>query len=61
MPNEKEERKKYGLLSSKIAESDTQFLGHSLYGSGWSMHNKDTNQNTLSHLFCFQGEEDGQG
>jgi hypothetical protein len=44
----KKERKKYGLLSSKIAESDTKFLGHSLYGSGGSIYNKDTSQNTLS-------------
>jgi hypothetical protein len=30
----KKERKKYGLLPPKIAESDTQPLGHGLCGSG---------------------------
>jgi hypothetical protein len=30
----KKERKKYGLLPPKIAESDTVSLGHGLYGSG---------------------------
>jgi hypothetical protein len=28
------ERKKYGLLPPKVAESDTQSLGHGLCGSG---------------------------
>jgi hypothetical protein len=30
----KKERKKYGLLPPKIAESDTLSLVHGLYGSG---------------------------
>jgi hypothetical protein len=30
----KKERKKYGLLPPKIAESDTQSLGHYLSGPG---------------------------
>jgi hypothetical protein len=30
----KKERKKYGLLPPKIAESDTQSLGHGICGSG---------------------------
>jgi hypothetical protein len=33
MSNYKKERKKYGLLPPKIAESDTQSLGHGLCGS----------------------------
>jgi hypothetical protein len=44
----KKERKKYGLLPPKIAESDTVSLGHGLCGSGGSIYNKDTSQNTLS-------------
>jgi hypothetical protein len=46
----KKERKnmKYGLLLSKIAESDTLSLGHSLCGASGSIYNKDTIQNTLS-------------
>jgi hypothetical protein len=50
MSNDKEgaERKKYGLLPPKIAESDTVFLVHGLCGSGGSIYNKDTSQNTLS-------------
>jgi hypothetical protein len=44
----KKERKKYGLLPPKIAESDKQSLGHGLCGSGGSIYNKDTSQNTLS-------------
>jgi hypothetical protein len=30
------------LLPPKIAESDTEFLGHGLCGSGGSIYNKDT-------------------
>jgi hypothetical protein len=30
----KKERKKYGLIPSKIAESDKQFLGNGICGSG---------------------------
>jgi hypothetical protein len=41
-------RKKYGLLPPKIAESDTISLVHGLCGSGGSIYNKDTSQNTLS-------------
>jgi hypothetical protein len=44
----KKERKKYGLLPPKIAESDLQSLGHGLCGSGGSIYNKDTSQNKLS-------------
>jgi hypothetical protein len=51
----KKERKKYGLLAPKIAESDILSLGHGLCRSGGSMcglgrwiYNKDTSQNTLS-------------
>jgi hypothetical protein len=32
----KKERKKYGMLPPKIAESDTKSLGHGLCGSGGS-------------------------
>jgi hypothetical protein len=48
--NDKEgaKRKKYGLLPPKIAESDTIYLGHVLFGSSGSIYNKDTSQNTLS-------------
>jgi hypothetical protein len=50
MSNDKEgaERKKYGLLPPKIAESDTVSPGHGLCGSDGSIYNKDTSQNTLS-------------
>jgi hypothetical protein len=44
----KKERKKYGLLPPKIAESYTQSLGHGICGSGGSIYNKETSQNTLS-------------
>jgi hypothetical protein len=44
----KKERKKYGLLPPKIAESDILSLVHGLCGSGGSIYNKDTSQNTLS-------------
>jgi hypothetical protein len=44
----KKERKKNGLLPPKIAESDALSLGHGLCGSGGSIYNKDTSQNTLS-------------
>jgi hypothetical protein len=44
----KKERKRYGLLPPKVAESDTASLGHGLCGSGGSIYNKDTIQNTLS-------------
>jgi hypothetical protein len=44
----KKEREKYGLLPSKIAESDNASLGHVMCGSGGSIYNKDTSQNTLS-------------
>jgi hypothetical protein len=44
----KKERKKYGLLPPKIAESDIASLGHDLCGSGWSIDNKYKSQNTLS-------------
>jgi hypothetical protein len=40
--------KKYGLLPPKIAESDILSLDHGLCGSGGSIYNKDTSQNTLS-------------
>jgi hypothetical protein len=42
------ERKKYGLLPPKIAEFVTASLGHDFCGSGGSIYNKDTSQNTLS-------------
>jgi hypothetical protein len=42
MSNDKKERKKYGLVSPKIAESDNVSLGHDLCGSGGSIYNKDT-------------------
>jgi hypothetical protein len=45
----KKERKKYGLLPHKIAESDLAFLDHGLCASGGSIYNKDTSQNTLSY------------
>jgi hypothetical protein len=44
----KKKRKKYGLLSPKIAESDIISLGHDICGSGGSIYNMDTSQNTLS-------------
>jgi hypothetical protein len=44
----KKDRKKYGLLPPKIAESDILFLCHGMRGSGGSIYNKDTSQNTLS-------------
>jgi hypothetical protein len=44
----KKERKKYGLLPPKIAESDIVTLVHGLCGSGGSIYNKDTIQITLS-------------
>jgi hypothetical protein len=44
----KKERKKYGLLPPKIAESDIVSLVHGLCGSGGTIYNKDTSQNTLS-------------
>jgi hypothetical protein len=47
MKMKKKERKKYGLLPPKIAESDTASLGYGLCGSGGSIYNKDTSQNTL--------------
>jgi hypothetical protein len=47
MTKKEKERKKYGLLPPKIAESDTASLGHGLCGSGGSIYNKDTSQNTL--------------
>jgi hypothetical protein len=48
----KKERKKYGLLPPKIAESDTVSLGDGLCGSGGSNYNKDTSQNTLHSLLA---------
>jgi hypothetical protein len=44
----KKERKKYGLLPSKIAESDTVSLGHGMCGSGGSIYNRYTSQNIFS-------------
>jgi hypothetical protein len=44
----KKEREKYGQLPHKIAVSDALFLAHGLCGSGRSIYNKDTSQNTLS-------------
>jgi hypothetical protein len=44
----KKERKKYAMLPPKIAESDTVSLPHGMCGSGGSICNKDTSQNTLS-------------
>jgi hypothetical protein len=44
----KKERKKYGLLPPKIAESDTASLGHGLFKCGGFIYNKDTRQNALS-------------
>jgi hypothetical protein len=38
----KKERKKYGLLPPKIAESAIASLGHGLCGSGRSIYNKET-------------------
>jgi hypothetical protein len=48
----KKERKKYGMISPKIAESDIISLGHDLCGSGGttSIYNKDTIENTHSFL-----------
>jgi hypothetical protein len=43
----KKEREKYGRFPTKIAESDALFLGTGLCGSGGSIYNKDTSQNTL--------------
>jgi hypothetical protein len=44
----KKECKKYGLLTPKIAESEIVSPGNGLCGSGGSIYNKDTSQNTLS-------------
>jgi hypothetical protein len=41
-------RKKYGLLPPKIAESDIVSLVHGLCGSGGSIYNNETSQNTPS-------------
>jgi hypothetical protein len=49
--------KKFGLLPHKIAESDTVSLGHGLCGSGGSIYNKDTSQNTLS--VCTHNDRSG--
>jgi hypothetical protein len=46
----KKERKKYGLIPPKIAESDTVSMAHGLCGSGGSIYSKDTSQNKLSLL-----------
>jgi hypothetical protein len=43
----KKDRKKYGLLPPKIAESDIGSLGHGLCGSGGSIYNQESSQNTL--------------
>jgi hypothetical protein len=43
----KKERKKCGLLPPKIVESDAVSLGHGLCGSGGSIYNKNSSQNTL--------------
>jgi hypothetical protein len=49
MSNDKEEaNKQYGLLPPKIAESVNLSLGHGLCGSGGSIYNMETSQNTLS-------------
>jgi hypothetical protein len=48
MTKKKTIRKKYGLLPSKIEESDILSLGYSLCGSVGYIYNKDTSQNTLS-------------
>jgi hypothetical protein len=49
----KKERKKYGLLAQKIAESYTQSLDYGLCESGGFIYNKETKQNTLSaYLFA---------
>jgi hypothetical protein len=40
--------KKYGLIPQKILECDIISLGHVLCGTGGSIYNKDTSQNTLS-------------
>jgi hypothetical protein len=48
MTKKERECKKYGLLPPKIAEYDTQSLGHGLCGFGGSIYSKDTIQNTLS-------------
>jgi hypothetical protein len=48
MTKKERNHKKYGLLLPKIAESDIAPLGHGMCGSGESIYNKDTNQNTLS-------------
>jgi hypothetical protein len=48
MTKKDRESNKYGFVTPKIAESDTVFLGHGLCGSGGSIYNKDTSQNTLS-------------
>jgi hypothetical protein len=52
MTNKEKTRKEYGLLPPKIAESDTVSLGHDLSGSGGSIYNEDTSQNTLHSLLA---------
>jgi hypothetical protein len=41
MTKKENTRKKYGLLPPKIAEYNTQSLGHGLCGSGGFIYNKD--------------------
>jgi hypothetical protein len=48
MTKKERKRKKYGMLQPKIAEYDTVSLCHGMCGSGGSIYNKDTSQNTLS-------------
>jgi hypothetical protein len=48
MTKKERTRKKYGLFLPKIAESDTVSWVKGLCGSGGSIYNKDTSQNTLS-------------
>jgi hypothetical protein len=44
----KKDRKKYGLLPPKIGESEIVSLGYGICGSGGSIYNKNTSQNTHS-------------
>jgi hypothetical protein len=50
MTKNENNQKKYGLLPPKIVESDTVSLDRGLCGSGESIYNKDTSQNTLSNF-----------
>jgi hypothetical protein len=57
MTKKENNRKKYGLLPPKIAESDTLFLGHGLCGSGGTtLFTIRTPSKTHSLLLCLHSQ-----